>query len=98
MGRMELRHELVHCLRPIRPQLTRKQLLDMRQVGHIHKTIISLFESDSFPRQLSGQPLATVKTDMNREGNPGLQSQMHQSQFAVEHVEVQVRALAGVRP
>ena len=43
--------------------------------------------------QLASEPVVTVEIDLNRKGEPGRDSQMHETEFGIYEIEVQAQTL-----
>jgi hypothetical protein len=62
---------------------------ELRDVGH---AIVDAGVRHAEPGELLAQPLSAVDTDLHGEGQPGLQTHMHQPEIAIGKIEVQVTA------
>jgi hypothetical protein len=57
------------------------------------KAIVTFSIADSCTVEAMGQPFPAVKADLDSQREPSLQSDMHEAEFAVQEIEVQVQAL-----
>lgn len=79
---------------PIGRPLGIRKALSSRDVAHTQQAIIALFVGDPFLGQLSGQPLAAVEANLDVEGEPGLEPEVHEAELRMEMVVIVMQALA----
>jgi hypothetical protein len=75
-------------------QCLTRQLLGPRQVFQPHEAVVASVVAQAEGVHLAGEPLVAVEADVDREGEPGLQADMHEAEDGVDLVVVQVQALA----
>ena len=59
------------------------------------ESVVALPVGNCVLAEFAGQPVVAVEADLNREGKPGLQAQVHEAQLPVNEVEVETQALAS---
>ena len=77
-------------------QVAGRELRLVRQLRVIDtgEAVGGFFKADSFTHELMGQPMAAVQTYLHVERQIGLQPHMHEAEFGVQVILVNVQALA----
>ena len=86
-----LRPELIEHGPPVGGELIVQELIEVR---HAADAVVGTRVIDAGRFERTDEPLAPVETNLNREGKPRLQPDMHQSELAVVEVVIQMQALA----
>ncbi len=71
-----------------------KQVLRLLIISDMDKLVAMGLKIYSLTFQLAAQPLATVQADLDMIGEPGLQTYVHESDFAVIKIKIQMLTLS----
>ena len=94
MQRMNLIHQLAQFLGPVGLELLIQQVLGAPQIGHPQKGVLLLLIRETRLIQLFGQPMSAVEANIDLEGKPGLQTQVHEAELGMLEIEIKMAALA----
>ena len=95
--RVELFEQPGQGLGPVPMHLGVEQGLGSRPVLDLHQTVALAPIGQTLAIQLAAEPFPTIEANINLEGEPGLEPQMHQPEVRVETVEVKMQALTGLQ-
>jgi len=74
------------------------ELLGLREILHLDKSILQKTIGESFPAEVTGQERMSVKIELQTEGSPGRHPQIAQSQLFKDEVEIVMDALGFRAP
>src|SRR6266540_166793 len=80
---------------PLQAQQPIQQLLRFSQVIDLSKAILCFHEANSRFAHLSGQVFTSIETNLDGQGQPALQPHMHETEFRMLIIKIEVRALAN---
>src|SRR6266480_688113 len=85
--------------RPVGVELIVHQVLRELGVSKPGEAVVRTFEVVlAFAQQLTGKPLASVDTDLNREREPGLDAGVHETELWIKPVVIEMKTLARMEP
>ena len=93
--RMVLPEDSIQLIGPIQVQLPVHQPLRSGEVADPGKTVLFLGVVHLVTIHLPAQPFPAIEADLNLEGKPALQAQMHEAKLRMQMVEIEVLALAA---
>jgi len=91
---MDLLLQSVQLTLPIRLELLVQQLLGALPIPHPEELVLMAGVAQLVPVHLAGEPFPAIEADLDLEGEPGLQADIHPAEGRVLVVVVQVQALA----
>jgi len=71
--------------------------LGARAIVDVHKGVFDLRVADAVLRHLAGQPFVAVDVDLDRERKPGLDAHVHETELAVDVVEIHAQTTRRTR-
>ena len=94
MNGVQLASDAVEQLGPFGLELTIHQALSFRPVGNPGKAVVLLQVVETSGLHLACQPFSAIKTDLNGEGEPGLDAGIEEAEDGVNLVVVEKQTFA----